>query len=126
MVLEKISQQPCNFKFARKHVESSRQIACATFIDLEKTFDTVSYEILLEKLDHYDIRGISNDWFRCYLSDRSQFASLNSFNTDYKTIKYGVRQGLVIGFSLFLISFNDLNIAIKHSQHTNKHCNKTS
>ena len=60
------------------------------FIDLENTFDTVSHNILLEKLDHYGIKGISNDWFRSYLSDRSQFISINGFNSDYKTIKYGV------------------------------------
>ena len=42
------------------------QIACGIFIDLEKAFDTVSHDILLEKLDHYGIRGISNDWFRSY------------------------------------------------------------
>ena len=66
------------------------QIACGIFIDFEKAFDTVSHDILLEKLDHYGIRGISNDWFRSYLSDRSQFISINGFNSDYKTIKYGV------------------------------------
>ena len=60
------------------------------FIDLKNTFDTVSHNILLEKLDHYGIKGISNDWFRSYLSDRSQFISINGFNSDYKTIKYGV------------------------------------
>ena len=72
-------------------------IACGIFIDLEKVFDTVSHDILLEKLDHYGIRGISNDWFRSYLSDRSQFVSINGFNSDYKTIKYGVAQGSVLG-----------------------------
>ena len=51
---------------------------------------TVSNNILLEKLDHYGIRGISNDWFRSYLSDRSQFVSINGFNSDLKTIKYGL------------------------------------
>ena len=57
----------------------------AGFIDLKKAFDTVSHDILLEKLNHYDIRGIANDWFRSYLSDRTQFVSSNGFNSDYKT-----------------------------------------
>ena len=52
------------------------QIACGIFIDLEKACDTVSHDILLEKLDHYAIRGISNDWLRSYLSDRSHSVCL--------------------------------------------------
>ena len=42
------------------------QIAYGIFTDLDKAFDTVSHDILLEKLDHCGIRGISNDWFRSY------------------------------------------------------------
>ena len=94
------------------------QIACGIFIDLEKAFDTVSHDILIEKLDHYSIRGISNDWFRSYLSDRSQFVSIYGFNSDYKTIKYGVPQGSALGSrSLAFLNFhNDLNTAVKHSE----------
>ena len=51
------------------------QFACGIFIDLEKAFNTISHDILLEKLNHYGIRRISNDWFRSYLSDRTQMVS---------------------------------------------------
>ena len=50
------------------------------------------------------------------MSDRSQFVSINGFDSDYKTIKYGVPQGSVIGLLLFLIFINNLNTAIKHSE----------
>ena len=92
------------------------QIACGIFIDLEKAFDTVSHDILLEKLDHYGIRSISNDWFRSYLTDRSQFVSINGFNSDFKTINYSVPQSFVLGSLLFLMYINDLKTAIKHCE----------
>ena len=92
------------------------QIACGIFIDLEKAFNTVSHDILLEKLDHYGIRSISNGWFRSYLTDRSQFVSINGFNSDFKTINYSVPQSFVLGSLLFLMYINDLKTAIKHCE----------
>ena len=37
-------------------------------VDLQKAFDTVDHQILLAKLNHYGIRGVSNDWFKSILS----------------------------------------------------------
>ena len=36
-------------------------IGCGVFVDLQKTFDTVDHHILLVKLNHYGIHGVSNN-----------------------------------------------------------------
>ena len=52
-------------------------IGCGVFVDLQKAFDTVDYQILLSKLNHYGIRGVSNDWFKSYLSNQNQYVPIN-------------------------------------------------
>ena len=36
-------------------------IGCGVFVDLQKAFDTVDHKILLAKLNHYEICGVSSD-----------------------------------------------------------------
>ena len=43
------------------------------FIDLKKAFDTIDHNSLLNKLYHYGIRGMSNDWIKSYLENRKRF-----------------------------------------------------
>ena len=88
--------------------------ACGIFAGLQKAFDTLDHNILWSKLNHYRIRGIANKWFEFYLSERTQFVSINGFDSDISTIKCDVPKGSVLGPLLFLININDLNLAIKY------------
>ena len=90
------------------------QFACGIFIDLQKAFDTVNHSILIDKLHHYGIRNIANTWFKSYLSNRSQFVSIQGFDSKLIPIIHGVPQGSVLGPLLFLIYINDLHYSINH------------
>ena len=86
--------------------------ACGVYVDFKKAFDTVNHEFLLNKLNHYGIRGTELQWFKTYLKGRQQHTKVNSSSSKNAYINYGVPQGSVLDPLLFLTCINDFNKAI--------------
>ena len=70
-------------------------------LDLTKAFDTVNYELLLNKVWHHGTRGTAYKLLSPYLTNRKQYVDLNKFNSFFQRIEYGFPQELSLGSYYF-------------------------
>ena len=60
----------------KKYIDNDNYVY-SMFIDLEKAFDTVDHQVLLQKLYHYGIRGLAHNWFQSYLFNRQELVFIS-------------------------------------------------
>ena len=78
----------------RIHKEiDENKIPFSVFPDLSKAFDTLDHDILLHKLQYYEITGTALDWFRSYLTERYQYVDYNGASSSMKFLTTCVHRG---------------------------------
>ena len=82
-------------------------LSVVCFLDIEKCFDTIDHDILLQKLRWYGIDGHELDWFKNYLYDRKQCVRVDNITSDVTSCPIGVPPGSILGPILFLLYVND-------------------
>ena len=81
-------------------------------IDLQKAFDTIDHNILLEKLKAIGFCDDTVNWFHSYLTDRAFLVSIENKYSSISKILCGVPQGSILSPLLFLIYINDMKQAV--------------
>ena len=94
-------------------------------MDFTKALDTVSHNILLQKLNNLGIRGDILLWLKNYLTERRQFVRINGCDCDTHIITHGVPQGSVLGPKLFSLFTKDLPKSL-HSAETYLYADDTT
>ena len=78
--------------------------AVVLMLDLSAAFDTMSHEILLDRLSQcYGITGSVLKWFASYRSSRTQFVQIECSRSSLRELNCGVPQGSVLGPLLYVL-----------------------
>ena len=76
---------------------------------LQEVFVIIDYEILLQKLKAIRFSESTINWFKSYLPERIFLVNVENKLSDFGKISYGVPQGSILGYLLFLIYISDMS-----------------
>jgi hypothetical protein len=84
------------------------KVCAGIFVDVIKAFDTVDHKVLLNRMESAGIRGVAQNWFKSYLTGRTQVTKVENVQSCVGEQKVGIPQGSVLSGLLFLIYINSL------------------
>ncbi|QQP55360.1 Uncharacterized protein FKW44_008509 [Caligus rogercresseyi] len=80
--------------------------------DLSAAFDTVNQLQLLPQLGKLGIAGTQFKWFHSYLTGGYQRVVWSGTESEFLPVKYGVRQGSILGPILYLVLVADVTSCV--------------
>ena len=94
----------------------NKKMSALVLLDLSAAFDTIDHGILLSRLkSRYGIHGSALEWFKSYLTGRSQCVKINSSSSKETHLPFGVPQGSILGPILFTLYTSPMSdIAKRH------------
>ena len=81
-------------------------------IDLQKAFDTINHDILIQKMTFLGFSEETTNWFKSYLTNRKFIVHINNSFSEPGNLLCGVPQGSILGPLLFLLYINDMSQAV--------------
>ena len=98
------------------------KISCILQTDLSAAYDTIDHKILLDKLDYYGVRRAALNLFDSYLTNRSQYTSIDTYDSDFvDSLDYYVIQGSKLSSLLYIIYTNEVPYLHKFLTDINLH-----
>ena len=77
--------------------------------DLFAAYDTIDHKILLDNLNYYGVRGPSLNLLDSYLTNRCQFTSIDTYDSDIvDSLDCSVIQGSKLSSLLYIIYTNEV------------------
>lgn len=92
------------------------KVIIAVFLDLKRAFETIDRNTMVKVLENYGVKGNVLNWFKSWLSNRTQQTKLNDEMSSSCSIDVGLPQGTPLSCVLFILYINAIFQIVRRSK----------